>query len=382
MISGSQKNEQELRRIQEEDTDRVGPIKGDVGVPKTRWNYNARRLRRAFYLLKYASAMESQTAITEAAKIEWAQKKISAQANMDIMVYILPMLERFETWITYLQNSSAPTLSLVLYIMEDLIQISDDLAVKADAAGNIDAEKVLSRIQAELKDDFKDDLVDDYLKLAQLLDPRVCNRTRPYTAAEIDRLLQLLLIYLPATDGGGGVSDEEDAFDAPCESYTAEFSGFKAHMKKTKVKISSISNAQGAEATEVQYKYYGGVDRREDIDIFKFYQDFLPQIPNIAMAIRTILAHQPCTIDNERIFNIAGHVINLRRCSLTPERAERLILSAFRYRCRSRSKKPPRLPSFATFDSKDTIAEDDDEDDIDVARQLLEDWDVWGDGVE
>jgi hypothetical protein len=144
-----------------------------------------------------------------------------------------------------LQNSSAPTLSLVLYIMEDLIQISDDLAVKADAAGNIHAEKVLSRIQAELKDEFKDDLVDDYLKIAQLLDPRVCNRTRPYTPAEIDRLLQLLLIYLPATDGGG-VSDEEDAFDAPCESYTAEFSSFKAHMKKTKVKIPSIPNAQGA----------------------------------------------------------------------------------------------------------------------------------------
>lgn len=229
------------------------------------------------------------------------------------------------------------------------------------------------------KDDFKDDLVDDYLKLAQLLDPRVCNRTRPYTPAEIDRLLQLLLKYLPATDGEGDVSDEEDAFDAPSANYTAEFSAFKAHMKKTKVKIPSIPNVQDAEVT---YKYYGGVDRREDIDIFKFYQDLLPQIPNIAIAIRTILAHQPCTIDNERIFNIAGHVISLRRCSLTPERAEQLILSAFRYRCRSRSKKPPRLPSFATFDSKDIIAEDDDEDDIDVARQLLEDWDVWGDGVE
>jgi hypothetical protein len=221
------------------------------------------------------------------------------------------------------------------------------------------------------KDDFKDDSVDDYLKLAQLLDPRVCNRTRPYTPAEIDRLLQLLLKYLPATDGEGDVSDEEDAFDAPRETYTAEFSAFKAHMKKTKVKIPSIPNIQDAKVT---YKYYGGVDRREDINIFKFYQDLLPQIPNIAIAIRTILGHQPCTIDNERIFNIAGHVISLRRCSLTPERAEQLILSAFRYRCRTRSKKPPRLPSFATFDSKDIIAEDDDEDDIDVvARQLLED---------
>jgi hypothetical protein len=70
---------------------------------------------------------------------------------------------------------------------------------------------------------------------------------------------------------------------------------------------------------EVTYKYYGGVDRREDIDIFRFYQDLLPQIANIASAIRTILAHQPCTNDNKSILNIAGHVMSLRRCSLTPE---------------------------------------------------------------
>jgi hypothetical protein len=150
LISSSQKNEQELRRVQEEDNARVGKIKGDIGVPKTRWNYNARRLRRAFYLMKYATAMESQTASTEAAKLDWAQKRISAETNMEIMKYILPMLERFETWITYLQNASTPTMSLVLYIMQDLIQVSDDLAMKADAAGNVVAEIVLSRMHVKL----------------------------------------------------------------------------------------------------------------------------------------------------------------------------------------------------------------------------------------
>ena len=142
-------------------------------------------------------------------------------------------------------------------------------------------------------------------------------------------------------------------------------------MRKVKLKVTA------ADDEEVTYKYYGGVDRREDIDVFKFYQDLLPQIPNLAIGIRTILAHQPCTVDNERIFNIAGHVISLRRCRLTPQRAEKLILSAFRYRCRSRSKKPPRLPSLAKFDDDDDIAEDDEEDDIELARQLAEDWEVW-----
>ena len=131
------------------------------------------------------------------------------------------------------------------------------------------------------------------------------------------------------------------------------------------------------EGEERAFQYYGAVDRREDIDIFSFYQDILPQIQRLATAARTILAHQPANIDNERVFNIAGHVMTLRRCSLTPERAEKLVLSAFRYRCESRSEKPPRLPSFATFDNRNVIAEDDEEDDIEIARQIAEDWAVW-----
>jgi hypothetical protein len=260
-------------------------------------------------------------------------------------------------------------------MMEDLMKVSDDLAEKADRAGNEAAEKVLSRIQVELSEDFKEDLVDDYLRLAQLLDPRVCHRTMPFTGSEIDRLLRLLLKYLPDTDEGEDVSEVEDAFDTPRADFTSEFNAFKAHMRKVQVKVI------GAQDEADSYKYYGGVHRREDVNVFTFYQDLLPQIPNLSIGIRTILAHQPCTVDNERIFNIAGHVISLRRCRLTPERAEMLILSAFRYRGRSRSKQPPRLPSFATaFDSKDVvlIAEDDEEDDVEVARQLAEDWDIWG----
>jgi len=42
--------------------------------------------------------------------------------------------------------------------------------------------------------------------------------------------------YLLVFDGGGNFSDEEGAFDVPCESYTAECSAFKAHTMKTKVK--------------------------------------------------------------------------------------------------------------------------------------------------
>ena len=118
--------------------------------------------------------------------------------------------------------------------MEDLMKVSDDLAEKADRAGNETAEKVLSRIQVELSEDFKEDLVDDYLRLAQLLDPRVCHRTMPFTGSEIDRLLRLLLKYLPDTDEGEDVSEVEDAFDTPRADFTSEFNALALRMKQTR----------------------------------------------------------------------------------------------------------------------------------------------------
>ena len=53
-----------------------------------------------------------------------------------------------------------------------------------------------------------------------------------------------------------------------------------------------------------------------------------------------------------------------------PDRAEQLFLSgAFRYRCKSRSQVPVRLPSFAKIDhSLDLVATDDDDDNLDEVR--------------
>lgn len=86
------------------------------------------------------------------------------------------------------------------------------------------------------------------------------------------------------------------------------------------------------------------------------------------MIIRKILSHPSATVDNERVFNIAIDVLNIRRCSLKPVRAERLILSALRYRCERRSKQPPRLPSFATFDDSDAIVDPEDHNNLDEVR--------------
>ena len=73
----------------------------------------------------------------------------------------------------------------------------------------------------------------------------------------------------------------------------------------------------------------------------------------------------------ERVFNIAGNVLNIRRCRLAPARAEKLILSAFRFRCNARaSKAPPFLPSFGIIDVRDNP---DDAIDEQVEQERLDD---------
>ena len=68
-------NEQALREILENDETRVGRVVMDVTTPKTRWNYNSRRLKRVRRLWPYTSAMKPETTNTASQKLEWTQKK-------------------------------------------------------------------------------------------------------------------------------------------------------------------------------------------------------------------------------------------------------------------------------------------------------------------
>ena len=79
---------------------------------------------------------------------------------------------------------------------------------------------------------------------------------------------------------------------------------------------------------------------------------------------------------------ISGNVLSFRRCSLDPVRAEKLIKSAFRHRCKLRlDKKPPKIPSFRILEDED-VEEAEDEDHV-RERQEIEDvaWAAFFDDV-
>lgn len=192
--------------------------------------------------------------------------------------------------------------------MEDLTQVSDDLAESADRAGSEEAEMVLSRIQAELKANFEGDLTYDYFKLAQLFDPRVCHRTKPSDTVEIDRLLQLAYnnyrnsagaTATGANDASDNTDDSDDDIFGSAravEDYSAEVSVFKAHMRKIRIK-----KGRNEDGTSV-YEYFGGVERQEDTDIFEFYKPVVVKsIPTLTVITRKILSHPSATVDNERV---------------------------------------------------------------------------------
>ena len=338
----------------------------DITVPKTRWSYNAERLHRIYYLYPYASIMESQTASTAQQRTDWANKKAACSESLISLKPALPIFKRFHRWIVYFQNSTTPTIGLLLFAIDDLIAVCEDLANAADANGFEEAEIVLSRIQAELNADFELDLRDDYLKLAQLFDPRVCTRTGSIT--EVDRLLRLACDLISLDIGVDHVeADVDDIFnEPPITNHASECAAFKAHMRKVRVKLVDADGVGGL----ATYKYFGGVERQLDIDVLAFYRPILDSIPKLAVVIRKILANQVATSTAERSFNISGNVLSIRRCSLDPGRAEKLIVSAFRHRCKLRSeKKPPRVPSFRVLEEED-VEEEEDEDDVRERQEI------------
>ena len=119
------------------------------------------------------------------------------------------------------------------------------------------------------------------------------------------------------------------------------------------------SNATGEKFIE----YYGGVTRFENVDAFIFYSQHSESFPRLSIAIRKILGDSTASTSCERAFGFAGMVINIRRTALTPERAEKLILSAARHRNKFRSlKRPPFLPTFGVlppYDNDDASTFDD-----------------------
>ena len=382
LINVSQKNLQALQEMQENDPNRKGRVVFDISTPKTRWNYNARRLLRVRRLWPYASIVIPQTTDTKEKEREWAFKKKKCSEALGVVNLVSPLLERYSEWIVYFQNTVSPTISLMLYMIDDIDRIADNLANKSDQLGHEEAECILSRFLAEQNAEFVDDKDNDYLKLAQLFDPRVSYRSAT-SKEEVDRLLELAKKYVPEefdvieVDGDESDSNVWGETAAPIASglvWNEEKQAFKRAMQKVQ---QAKTNIEGEKVIE----FYGGVSSCADVDVFQFYRDNHSSFPKLATAIRIVLGNAAAATSCERAFGYSSMVISAKRAGLLPTRAEKLILSASRHRNKLRfSKSQPKLPLLGIFE-KDIVAIDDEfgtlESDNQVNSIGLDATDVW-----
>ena len=140
----------------------------------------------------------------------------------------------------------------------------------------------------------------------------------------------------PATEVDSDIFTESQTID-----FSHDVSAFKAHLRKVK-KVAGANT-----------EFWEGVERQQDVYIFSFYQAVASQIPNLMVVIRKILSNISAIATCERTFHVAGNVLSIRRCRLTPVRAQKFIPSAFRFRCNIRASKVPFHPSFGVIDIRD-----------------------------
>ncbi len=93
----------------------------------------------------------------------------------------------------------------------------------------------------------------------------------------------------------------------------------------------------GTNGEKIREYFMGAISDRA-IDVMEFYRRHGKQMPLLITVILQILSHRADSACNERIFSIAKLVISDVRTSLTPERSEKLILSACRYKMSQSSK--------------------------------------------
>ena len=108
-----------------------------------------------------------------------------------------------------------------------------------------------------------------------------------------------------------------------------------------------------------QYKYFGDVDRYEDIDIFKFYEKHMPFMPSAGPVITKMLGQPATSSVVEPLFSHGRFVINDYRTSIASTRAERLVLSCTRFKTRIVSKSLPYLRVLELLDNLHAGAGDD-----------------------
>jgi hypothetical protein len=277
----------------------------------------------------------------------WRKAVTDGSRNMLTITSTLPILARANRWLKIFQCKVFPVVSLCLLCIDDLIAVSDNIADE-DVRDN--AEQIASKFKVQLLAEYNDDLSSNYLKLAQLFDPRVARRTPSMN--DVKQLLNHAKIFrtvgnIPKDVVVGGIDDLSDDEIDPLDK---DNDFFRKNILRSIRKVVSAADVEPPE-----YEYWGGCERVEDINVHEFYSYWGPFIPHLFPIILHVLSHRCVSTTPETVFSGGGFVLNEHRTSMTPMRSELAILSAYNYRLKKSLNNPtvPVLPDVGILSEKE-----------------------------
>ena len=145
---------------------------------------------------------------------------------------------------------------------------------------------------------------------------------------------------------------KNDAFDT---LYDDEEDEFDRDIKYFKTKVLPDIRKNNGTRENPDWIHFGDVRRPEDIDIFAFWGKHMPHMPIAGPIITEMLGQPAASSLSESTFSYGRYVLGDYRLSTLPERSEKIILSAAKYKSSLVGKSLPKLP---------TTGEDDDDDDV------------------
>lgn len=403
-IKSSSKNQYELLRVQDEILAAQGSKDRRVlpkNSPRTRWGFDYLVLKRALCLMDYITKMDDDNMYYKDDTVKYAFR-----TNLQIWVYnqsildlLLELFQRVQFWIIQTQSCSTPTISLVIFALDDMRYLATNIRkqiihlINTDKTTNVLTMNKLDRIivyfQEQMNIVFAGFRENPLLQCAKLLDTRVCNLTYNHNElgimnVEKDRLfikkinygplayLKQLYIKIqdrvePVINTNNNLNVEENWMEVEGLADNATPINFESDW-------SNEVNQYNHRLQQYLTPYIAKIDDQLNLNPMHFWKENQKALPMMTKAALLLLAAPSQSAASERVFSTLTYVVNKSRCALKSLKAAALIRSAHRYKQveTNKSRKgatsfPPygRITSEYVYTDRYLVDDDDDDEDYD-----------------
>ncbi len=350
-----------------------GPIKG----ARTRWTYGPKYLKRSMALLLDLEGLFKQQ-ITPFAGIDEVNDLMAEfRSKYSVFEYFMELFSRIKFWIETTESSKYPTSSMVLYALDDLRALVDNLITQLEEdelnleTGNKDALEIPIKIFKTFKTEMKKVFVNDsrhrtdptvesgenqkffgdnlLLKVAKIMDIRFmfldivgnnCNINFPWE--KVDLIKQY---YIKRYKGDFG----RDLYTEKVLEITDSLVTGKPRSERVtgedrfNKEVDNYINLCSIEINSIRSKYTEKSDQIKEIlnlDPLKFWQDNHENFEFLSKIAGQVLAVPAQSAPSERVFSRMTAVISSGRTRLTSKNGAKLIQLCQRYLSRILPRSP------------------------------------------